>query len=283
MTFRTNDVQTAGGKHLFSFFRNLLPEFGDECFSHRAKCDLTQCARGQYLSGCKRSSPGTCVSCPEAVTVGKQFWGATGHGVASCTLIPCSIPTPGHFIKTECTSNTDAVIKSCAEYPGNKQSTKDMSAEQLAAVTAGQKGVFDVDRFYCPAGNMVVPLPANSITKDYISFECKPGFYLNEGVCWQCPPGSACMNGKQTVCPVNYYSRALSSTACTLCTSSCSGGNRKPLRCRAGSTFDAGCVSCGACGYSADVGLSCVENDYEMKQMKQYCSPPSTGEWQCNN
>jgi hypothetical protein len=254
------------------------------CYGHRSKCDLTPCLRGQYLSGCMRASAGTCVSCPVAVTIGDQFWGAVGHGAASCKLIQCSIPAPGQFIKTACISNADTVIKSCAEYPGNKKSTNDMSPAQLAAVTAGQKGVFDTDHFYCPAGNLPLALPANAITSNYITFECKAGFYLSEGSCFQCPPGSACVNGKQYVCPINYYSKAFASSECILCTSSCKkNSNKRPLRCKAGSTFDSGCVSCGACGSTADVGLWCVENDYEMMQLKTTCAPSSSGEWHCSN
>jgi hypothetical protein len=216
-----------------------------------------------------------------SMIVGKQFWGAVGFGPASCIPIQCSIPTPGQFIKTECKITEDAVVKSCTEYPGNKQSTKDMSAAQLAAITARQTGVFDVDHFYCPAGNLVLVLPANSLaSSNYSAFSCKPGFYLSDGTCFQCPPGSACVNNMKYVCPVNYYSKAFASSECTLCTQTCTKiSNRKPLRYKEGSTFDGGCVSCGACGLSADIGLLCVENNYELQQLKPHCAPPVSVGW----
>ena len=252
----------------------------DFCFSHRSDCDKSICSRGQYLSGCKRASAGACVNCPVAAVAGTNFWGAVGYGVASCTLIPCTVPTAGQFIKAACTSNIDAVIRSCAEYPGNKQSTKNMSPEQQSQINAGAQGVFDVDRFYCPAGNVVLPLPANSVTVDYASFECKPGFYLMDGSCLPCTPGSACMFGLQVPCPVNYYSKSSFATFCSPCTKSCPR-NRRPLRCKEGSTFDGGCVGCGACGYSEDTGLACVENSYELQALKDKCWPSSTGAWEC--
>ena len=254
----------------------------DYCYRSSKACDKSVCTKGQYLSGCMRVSPGTCKSCPVAVTVGTTYWGAVGSGVASCTLIACSVPKAGEYTKAACTSNTNAEIKSCSEYPGNKESKNNLSAEQKAAIAAGQKGVFDIDRYYCPAGNVILPLPANSIAiNGYTEFQCKSGFYLFEGACLQCSPGSACVFGQQYPCPVNYYSKTIGSSSCTLCTSVCISKNKRPLRCQNGSTYDAGCVSCGACGYTADVGLSCVDNNYEMQQLDKYCSPSSTGEWLC--
>ena len=157
-----------------------------------------------------------------------------------------------------------------------------MSAEQRAAVSAGIKGVFDVDHFYCPAGNVVLPLPANSVVSGgYTAFECKAGYHLSDGACLQCPTGHACVNGRKFLCPVNYYSKSFGSYECDLCTTSCKSKNRKPLRCKEGSTYDGGCVACGACGMDADVGLTCVENNYEMQQLLAKCSPSSAGEWLC--
>ena len=257
----------------------------DYCFMRQAKCDLSACSKGQYLSGCKRISPGTCVSCPTAVVVGRHYWGAVGHGAASCVQLKCATPTPGQFIQTACTTTTDAVVKSCAEYPGNKQAKSSMSSEQLAQVTAGNLGVFDIDRFFCPAGNVVLSLPANSIaSSDYASFHCKDGFFYDKdtSLCVPCSPGSACLFGQQFTCPVNYYSKGYSSTFCTRCTlpKDCRS-NRRPLRCKAGSTYDGGCVGCGSCGHSDDTGLTCVDNNYELDALKDKCSPSSTGEWNC--
>lgn len=254
----------------------------DFCYASSKTCDLSRCTKGQYLSGCKRASAGTCVSCPVAQVIGNTFWGAVGNGIASCALMQCAVPKPGEYIKTACTTTTDAVIKSCAEYPGNKGSSKDLSKEQQAAIAAGQAGVFDIDRFYCPAGNLVLPLPANSVAiNKYTAFECKAGFYLSEGVCLQCPAGCTCVYGRKFTCPSNYYSKYIGSSACDLCTSSCKSKNRKPLRCNEGSTNDGGCVSCGACNVDADAGLTCVENNYEMQQLAAKCSPSSAGEWLC--
>ena len=254
----------------------------DYCYKTTKKCDVSACKEGQYLSGCMRASAGTCESCPVAATIGATFWGAVGSGIASCALKKCTVPKAGEYIKTSCTSNRDAEIKSCAEYPGNKESKNNLSSEQKAAIAAGQKDVFNFDRFYCPAGNVVLPLPVNSIAvSGYTAFQCKAGFYLLEGACLQCSPGAACVFGQQFPCPMNYYSKSIASSSCTLCTSTCSGRNKRPLRCNNGSTYDTGCVACGACGYSADIGLSCVDNNYEMQQLSKECSPNSAGEWLC--
>jgi len=254
----------------------------DYCFSDtNPTCDISACRKGQYVAGCHRAYPGKCEDCG-ALPPGK-YWGAVGFGLQSCASnqLLCSVAMPGQFIKTPCSAGADAVIKSCAEYPGNKQSVKDMSPEQRQQVAAGAKGVFDVDRFYCPAGNLVLPLPANAVaTADYTSFECRDGYYLDEQTCLPCAPGSACRFGRQLPCPVNYYSKTLAASSCTLCTVTCKG-NRRPLRCGVGSTFDGGCVACGSCGYSSDTGLACVDNNYEMQALKEQCSPSRGGDWQC--
>ena len=255
----------------------------DYCFLSRSVCDKSICKKGQYMAGCLRTLPGRCEACP-ALAAGK-YWSGVGHGLQSCTdmQISCTVPKPGFFIKTACTSEADAVVKSCAEYPGNKQSMKDMSPEQQRQVIAGAKGVFDIDRFYCPAGNLVLRLPPNALaSSDYTSFLCKPGFYLQDETCLPCSPGSACVHGGSFSCPANYYSKSMASSSCLLCTVSCSG-KRRPLRCGPGSTYDGGCVSCGACGYSADTGLACVDNNYEMQSLKKECSPTQAGVWQCKN
>ena len=249
----------------------------DYCYTARASCDVSVCKQGQYLAGCKRASAGMCVPCPPPF-FSSHFWGPVGNGQASCQQIACTVPAPGQFIKTACTSNADADVRSCAEFPGNKKSIKNMSPEQIRLVNSGASGVFDVDRFYCPVGNLVLPLPANSLaSSNYASFECKPGFYLDDRSCLPCPAGSACVGGRKIECPVNYYSKNTASSSCTLCTVSCNSDNRKPLRCKPGSTFDGGCVGCGACGYSDDTGLDCVEHDYEMNLLKKECVPNGSG------
>jgi hypothetical protein len=210
-----------------------------------------------------------------------MYGAGKGNGLQSCAPTACSVPPPGFYIKTACSTTHDAVIRSCAEYPGNKQSMDNMSPEQQKQVLAGVTGVFDVDRFYCPAGNLVLPLPAHALAvAEYTAFECKPGFHLREGSCLYCPPGSACVGGVQSPCPANYYNDALAASSCRRCTVAC-GHKRRPLRCGAGSVHDGGCVSCGACGYSADTGLACVENNYEMQSLKPECSPSSQGQWNC--
>lgn len=247
----------------------------DYCYTAKAVCDVSVCKHGQYLAGCKRASPGICLPCAPPF-LSSHFWGAVGNGQASCQQIACAVAEPGRFVKTACTATANADIRSCAEYPGNKKSLNDMSPEQIRLVNSGASGVFDVDRFYCPVGNLVLPLPANSIaSSNYSAFECKPGFYLDDRACLPCPAGSACVGGTKMQCPVNYYSKNIASS-CTRCTVSCND-NRKPLRCKAGSSYDGGCVGCGACGFSDDTGLACVENDYEMQSLKQTCVPNGSG------
>jgi hypothetical protein len=254
------------------------------CFSGSAKCDLSRCKPGQYMSECRKASAGVCKNCPNAGSA--VYFSSPGNGLASCKQSPCDVAAAGFYTAKQCTASANSVIKPCAQYPGNKGSVKEMSAEQIAAQKAGSTKVFDIDRFYCPVG-LALPLPVNAeATVDYTGFQCKAGYYEpteQKGVCLACPAGSACMFGRKMQCPANYFSKNTASSACTRCTESCPARNRKPLRCNAGSTFDGGCVSCGACGYSEDTGLTCVENNYEMQSLKPECSPPSSGDWQCKN
>jgi hypothetical protein len=263
----------------------LLPEKTyDYCFEKsNPSCDPSVCSKGQYVEGCFRTTPGRCADCGATghVLAPGMYWGAPGHGPQSCTTLPCTLPLPGQFIKTPCSPVLDADVRSCAEYPGNRKSVHDLSPEQHAQLQAGKPGVFDVDRFYCPLGNLVLPLPANALaSQDYTAFVCRDGYYAQEQACLPCPPGAACRFGRLMPCPVNYYSRATASSHCTLCTTSCRDG-RRPLRCAANSTFDGGCVSCGFCTFSVDTGLACVENDYEMRSLSKSCLPPQSGDWDC--
>ena len=257
------------------------------CYAGVMYCDLTACKKGQYLSGCMRASAGECKDCPPLEN--GKFWGAVGNGLASCAagLRTCTVAKPGQYVKTACTSTTDAVIQSCAKYPGNKESRDNLSQEQINALKQGQQGVFDIDRYYCPVGNIVLPLPANSeVDLGYTAYKCKAGHYVENNACVPCPLGHACAYGQKFACPANYYNKGLASTFCTRCTSKCSG-NRKPMRCSEGSIVDLGCVSCGACGYSsdADAGLLCVENTYEIQQLKTTCEPSNNPEtrWNCRS
>lgn len=237
--------------------------------------DLGNCAVGQYLKGCQRASPGVCVNCPVELAVGK-YWARKGYGVTSCQQKTCSIPDKGQFIKTACAAGADAEILSCAYISGNKQSrnVSIQSDEQKIDISKGIafEVVFGVDRWYCPAGNVVLRLPDNSITPNYYSFECKAGYYLQDTACLQCPPGYACASGQKFQCPANYYSNTYAATTCTLCTYTCDPG-KKPLRCAAGSMSNPGCVSCGACG-----GLQCLQSTYDVRQLADKCTP-GTASW----
>ena len=255
----------------------------DFCYAGIGYCDLTACKKGQYLSGCMRASAGECRDCPIPET--GKFWGPVGNGLASCTagLRTCTVAKPGEYVKTACSNTADAVVQSCAKYPGNKKSQENLSQEQIKALGMGRKDVFDIDRYYCPVGNIVLPLPANSeASSDYTAYICKAGHYTENNACVPCPLGHACAFGQKFVCPANYYNKGLAATACTRCTSKCSG-NRKPMRCSEGSIVDLGCVSCGACGFSSDSGLSCVENTYEIQQLKPTCAPSGNADarWNC--
>lgn len=240
------------------------------------KTIVGKCSVGQYLKGCKRATPGVCEDCPVALAVGK-YWAKSGYGVTSCVQKTCSVPEKGQYIETPCAAGKDAVIYSCAKYPGNKQAVR-LSQEQDMQWKSGVPNatIFSIDRFYCPFPDVARPLPDNAITLDYITYQCKPGYYLQDGACLQCLPGHACASNIKFQCPINYYTNNYASTACKRCNYDCETG-RKPLRCAAGSTVNAACVSCGACG-----GLQCVQSTYDLSRLKESCTPSNSSVvWSC--
>lgn len=229
-----------------------VPEELDYCFKTKASCDYTRCGYGESLVGCKHASAGVCQKCPD-LAPGK-FWASKSN----CTQLACSVPVGGKFLAKACTSTTNAVIASCAGYPGNKDYAVPNSK----------------DTYYCPGGGLVLPLPENSeAILDYTSYRCLPGYYQNEASCSQCTPGSACRYGRKYECPAYYYSSAYSMSSCSLCTRQCSSSWQKPLRCAQGSTANPGCVSCSACDYNPDRGMSCVWESYEMQGLPEKCEP----------
>jgi hypothetical protein len=229
-----------------------VPEVIDYCYTKKEICDYTRCAYGERLVGCGRASAGVCQKCPDLVS--GKYWAAKSN----CTQLACSVPLGGMFLAKACTSTANAVIASCAGYPGNKEYAVKNSR----------------DTYYCPGGGLVLPLPENSEAMlDYTSYRCLPGYYQNGASCSQCTPGSACIHGRKYECPAYYYSSAYGMSSCTLCTKQCSSTWQKPVRCAQGSTADPGCVSCSACDYDPKRGMSCVVEAYEMQGLPDRCKP----------
>ena len=207
------------------------------CYKTRTACDHAQCQLSQHLVGCKRYSAGSCVACPAAAD--RHYFTRKGY----CDTAQCSPLLPGKFVLTACSNLSNVVLADCDAYPGNPKSV---------AVQANP-------RFYCPGNGLVLPLPAFSLpTADYSGFRCIDGYFLIPATssCQQCPQGSACLYGREFVCPEGYFQNRPGQAVCKRCTVKC-GNGQVPYKCEQGSTADVGCVPCGMCGYSATTGHRC--------------------------
>lgn len=215
-----------------------------------------------------RKSEGTCVPCFDSgIPPSDTFFSNPPNN--ECKTQPCTHPAPGQFLKAACTPTADAVFGVCSDYPGRDNvpgNPKNFNADY-----AGKP------YWYCPAGGVPQLLPVNSHpTPDYTSYLCDDGFYrTDQGLCKQCLPGSACLNGQSFLCPRDYYSRGFGNTECTLCTASCPDG-QLPVRCLQGATLDRGCVSCNMCGYSEQYGHVCNEDTSAMQYLPTTCTPKAS-------
>jgi hypothetical protein len=224
------------------------------CYRTKTPCDASICGYGTFLSGCKRVSAGSCLGCP-SISEG-YFW--ANRGV--CEQTRCSTIGAGQFLGKACTATADTVIAECRTHPGN--------IGNLIKRPDGRS------TYYCPGGGLVTPLPENSEpTTDFSNFVCIAGFYLNGASCLPCVPGSACMYGKEFVCPMHYYTSTFAMHNCILCSKPSDYIDGYPIRCGKGSTANVGCVSCGGCDYDPKRGLACVTEAYEMEGLPGLCEP----------
>ena len=210
----------------------------DACFRNTVPCDTSTCDVGEFLVGCGRTKPGSCQPCPNPPTPLITFWPNRGK----CDISPCTKCPAGEYILTPCTIKSDTKPTDCHNHPGNPGYIGSLSPTPT---------------YYCPPGGLAVPLPANSGIRnnDYSKFFCDDGYFQVKNSCVICPQGSACINGINYPCPMDYYQHLMGQTTCTLCTWQC-GADELPLRCEEGSTYDPKCISCNGCFYTA-TGHTC--------------------------
>lgn len=219
----------------------------NDCYKTQVNCkDVSgKCGLGEVLTGCRRTSPGSCTACAVKLPE-KHFW--TVRGV--CEYAACAEGLPGYFFQTPCTNTSNAVSAPCSKHFGNTEASIDRAASLADAL------------YYCPGQGRALLVPSNAmVTTDYTGFVCKPGFYVLGTSCYPCPRGYACPNGVAYQCPANYYSSAERQTSCARCRMGCPFASDVPLRCGVGSIQDAQCVACNACGKWPSSGLNCVLSD----------------------
>ncbi len=227
------------------------------CYKARRQCDASICKKGEKLTGCMRTSSGTCKSCG-SLSAG-SYWTKPG----SCDTTVCGVVEPGYYMTAPCSNTTNVMKLHCSTYMGNP----------LAASFPNP-----VAQYYCPGGaHSPVRVPSfGAVNALYTDFNCQPGYFKQGIECRTCLPGSSCLHDKSYTCKADYYTDKYAQSVCKRCTATCTYDSEVPMRCQEGSIQNSRCVPCGMCGVWPANGVNCVRNQDEFIKLPEYCTPRDT-------